>query len=233
MSEPPRAAPWPDSPTGSLDMLACALNCSQRAEADHRIANQLAMLSGYMRLKAAEFDRSELTERRMVQLFVQSIDAQILGMVRLQRLIVAQGREPSVQLSALLEDVTTAFGSATDRRILLRCDAPPDLAVSREQALALSQFIVEAITNAAKYAHPGNVIGLMVIRCWAVDPDRLVLELSDDGRGLPDGFDVERDGGFGFNLLREIGRDLRASLKFSSGPGGLRLLLDLPRLQGI
>jgi hypothetical protein len=45
------------------------------------------------------------------------------------------------------------------------------------------------------------------------------LEVSDDGRGLPEGFEVDRSKGFGMKMVKTFVRKLDAKLAVSSRPG--------------
>jgi two-component sensor histidine kinase len=49
-----------------------------------------------------------------------------------------------------------------------------------------------------------------------------VLVIEDDGVGLPDEFDPEADGGFGFKTMRQLAARLHAQIKHLSSPLGLR-----------
>jgi two-component sensor histidine kinase len=55
----------------------------------------------------------------------------------------------------------------------------------------------------------------------------LVLEVHDDGIGLPEGFDVERGTGLGMVVVSTLTRQLGATLVVKSGPG-TTFRLELP-----
>ena len=60
--------------------------------------------------------------------------------------------------------------------------------VAPERALYLGLIVIELVTNSLKYAHPTGVNGAIAIRCWRT-VDSVVIEVSDDGVGFPEGFD--------------------------------------------
>jgi two-component sensor histidine kinase len=81
--------------------------------------------------------------------------------------------------------------------------------------------------NAVKFAHPAGVAGDLVIACNRRE-DVIVIEVVDDGVGLPEGFDPAVDGEFGLQLLRSLASQLKARLEFDNTGLGLRVRLSLP-----
>jgi two-component sensor histidine kinase len=45
------------------------------------------------------------------------------------------------------------------------------------------------------------------------------LDVSDDGRGLPEGFDIDQSKGFGMQVAKAFVRRLNAEMAVSSRPG--------------
>ncbi|MFJ3198837.1 sensor histidine kinase [Streptomyces sp. NPDC086989] len=88
--------------------------------------------------------------------------------------------------------------------------------------LAAFRIVQEALTNVVRHARAGTCrVGI------AYGPDELTLEISDDGRGVPEG--SAAGAGFGITGMRE-----RATLlngRFEAGPrpsGGFRVAAALP-----
>ncbi len=85
---------------------------------------------------------------------------------------------------------------------------------------------VEAITNAVRHA------GASRVRAVVTDaPERLRLEVVDDGRGLPGGTDCA---GTGLLAMRSRATTLGGTLEVGPGPGGrgTRIHLEIPRPKG-
>jgi len=89
-------------------------------------------------------------------------------------------------------------------------------------------IVVEAVKNAVKYAHPAGVHGKIEVRCARGADSSVRIDVVDDGVGLPEGFDPATDGGFGFELMRELSGKLGATLTFVSTSLGLRVELRAP-----
>lgn len=101
--------------------------------------------------------------------------------------------------------------------------------VPTEQLWRLGLIVNEMIVNSLQHAHPSGV-GLVVdLWCRRDRGKNLLLDLTDDGVGLPVGFDPWRDGAFGFALMRSLADEIDATLDFASGPLGLMSRVRVPR----
>ena len=79
-----------------------------------------------------------------------------------------------------------------------------------ERALSYGFIVTELVINAVKYAHPAGAPGRIDVRRRAAGRDAIVLSVTDDGVGLPEGFDPEIDGGLGFRSVHSMARRLGA-----------------------
>ncbi|MBS0360618.1 MAG: sensor histidine kinase [Proteobacteria bacterium] len=186
------------------------------------------MLAGYLRLKLAEFDAEAGIDLAAVQVFGQSLDAQLGAVARLHRLLMSDSAEDLVDLYPLLHEICAAFENAPEGNGVLVEDLAKDCLVAADQVLPIGQLVAEAIVNARKYALQGVWDGYLIVRSARTLFGGVKIEVIDNGPGLPERFDPERDGGFGFNLMRGIARGLHAPLLFESSPHGLRIGLVLP-----
>ena len=206
----------------------CAQGCRFRAEADHRIANHLSLLASYSRIHGAEFDGPGVSDHADVRLLAQSLEAQIRAIARLHRLLAVQVGADNVNLSQLLREICAPFAVEPDPRVLIVEDFDADCMVSIGEVVSIGQFVGEAIINAMKHAFPDHASGALVVRSRTEASGALVIEIIDNGPGLPEDFDPARDGGFGLNLMRGIARSLRASLRLDSQAHGLHVALTIP-----
>lgn len=76
------------------------------------------------------------------------------------------------------------------------------------QAVPAGLIINEAVTNAVKYAFPGNSKGQISIRMHQMPDDRIELIISDNGIGLPDNFNWQHAESLGMSLMNGLTRQL-------------------------
>jgi two-component sensor histidine kinase len=222
-----RAPLGPAPPT--LGAVGLCDECSLLEEADHRIANHLALLAGYVRLKAADLATGPVElSRGSVSLLLASIDSQIAGVARLHRALAVNRRRESADLGGYLHAVCAPFVAGLSGMIEIVEDFPVGCLVQLDQVLPLTRIVTEAVTNAAKYSHAAGQAGTIRVCCRTDAVGTVLVEVSDDGPGLPETFDPETDGGLGFRLLRALGKQLKARIAFESTARGLRFQITLP-----
>ena len=198
-------------------------------EADHRFANHLALLSGFVRLKAADIARQPLQPTiEDVQLLLESFRGQIEAMARLHRSLATGIPRAGADLGEHLHDICAPMSLLMAGRIALIEEISPGCRVRPDQVLPLTQIVVEAITNAVKHAYPAGRSGKIRVRGRRTREAAVVIEIIDDGPGLPDGFDAEKDSRLGFHLIRALARQLEALVDFESRRAGLCFRLTLP-----
>ena len=100
--------------------------------------------------------------------------------------------------------------------------------ISADKAIPLGLLVNELVTNAVKYAY---VDGPGVIRVDAREIDgHLLVEISDEGAGLPDGFDINQPRrSLGFRVINGLVRQLMGELKISKNmPRGALFTIKFP-----
>lgn len=96
----------------------------------------------------------------------------------------------------------------------LRCHADP-MMLSADHAIPLGLLINELVTNAIKYAYPAGG-GEIKVSAREI-AEHLQVQVSDEGIGLPDGFDLDRpSASLGFKVVTGMVRQLDGHLTFSS-----------------
>lgn len=205
----------------------CAGPCVLRKETDHRVANHLMMLSGYVRLQDRQFSRAAVVDREAVSLFARSIDAQIRAIARLHRHLMANASGRSTDLATLLDEVVDCFAIGQKTCTVIR-DFDPACSVRTDQLLPITQIVNEAVTNALKYAFGGNQPGVLTVRCETLPSGDLRVEVGDTGTGRFKPASRPVVGGFGIGLMQGLARQLGGTLDLDSGPDGLIVRLTVP-----
>ncbi|MCP4637961.1 MAG: two-component system sensor histidine kinase KdbD [Methyloversatilis sp.] len=109
----------------------------------------------------------------------------LLDMARLQAGAVALRRDWQ-SLEELAGSAIRSLGPALDRHVV-ELRLPPDLPLIHGDAVLLERVLVNLLENAAKYTPEGSHLRVSAER----EGERIAIEVSDDGPGLPPG-DPER-----------------------------------------
>jgi two-component sensor histidine kinase len=137
---------------------------------------------------------------------------------------------PSLDLGESLQEICGIFVSSHPDGARVEADFSfaPDCRVWPGQAEPLVLAVRELVSNAIEHAHPTGVRGRLRVGCRQVAKGGVVIEVIDDGVGLPEGFDPAVDGGAGLRLVRVLCRGAGASLSFESTALGLIASIAVP-----
>jgi two-component sensor histidine kinase len=189
------------------------------AESNHRIANHLALLAGTVQTRRMALSRGpEALSRDQVGEMLEEIAAKIASVAHLHRTLARPRQARKVELGKYLAEscsvVISTLGVGGRLRVLYMLEAGCD--VTAEQAQSLALIVNELLMNALKYAHPSGVPVELRLACRSEPDGQVILDVEDDGVGLPEGFDVARDGGLGFTLIRTLVNSLAGSFSANS-----------------
>lgn len=194
-------------------------------EIHHRVKNNLQIVSSLLRLQASRI-RDE-KDRDMIRESEERVNS-----MSLIHEMLYQGKDLSrIQFgdyvgnlaAELLQTYATGPGQVRlDMRV-----APVDLDIN--WAIPLGLIINELVSNALKYAFPGGREGTLMLGLSA-QGGRLVLEVEDDGVGLPPDFADRRSGSLGLQIVDSLSRQLGGEGVFGVGEGrpGTRFRLEVP-----
>jgi len=103
-----------------------------------------------------------------------------------------------------------------------------DVQMSIDQIIPLGLILNELITNALKYAFSEKKSGLISIKLKEID-DLIVLEVLDDGVGLPKGFSIDQYDSLGFKLITSFTKKLKAKFEIKSPKIGTLIKIKIPQ----
>jgi PAS domain S-box-containing protein len=189
-------------------------------ELQHRVKNNLNVIASLLDLQMVRLEegpsRNALADAR----------SRIRSMASIYERLYSSEDLGSIDLGAYLGDLasslfyTYAIGSS---RVRLERELV-DLRLDAGRAVPLGLILNELITNALKYAHPEGRSGTVRV-ALEERGGPYVLTVSDDGIGLPPGFDPENSDSLGFLLVRALVDQIDGSVRFE-GEGGTRVAVE-------
>ena len=193
-------------------------------EMSHRVKNSLTSVVGLLRVQA----RNALSQE--VKNALEDASLRVATIAEVHDHLWRSSHVGFVELDDFMSELCKKLKSTTDGHTL-HCHADPML-LAADYAIPLGLLINELVTNAVKYAYPEGG-GTIEVNAREID-GRLHVEVSDQGIGLPSGFDIDQSQtSLGFKVITGMVRQLRGHLTVTSNsPKGVRFLLDLPILPG-
>jgi two-component system, sensor histidine kinase PdtaS len=191
-------------------------------EMSHRVKNSLTSVVGLLRVQA----RSALSQD--VKNALQDASLRVATIAQVHDHLWRSSHIGFVELVDFMSELCKKLKGTMDGQTL-NCRADPML-LSADHAIPLGLLINELVTNAVKYAYPEGG-GVIEVNAREI-AGHLHVEVSDQGIGLPDGFDIDQpQASLGFKVIAGMVRQLQGLLTVTSNsPKGAHFLLDLPIL---
>jgi len=200
-------------------------------EANHRIANHLSLVASMVQMQMSALARGPaMLPRADVLAMLHETVGKIVGIGHLHRRLAHQPHCAQIDLgnyliescSALVASLSLAGRVSIVQRLSTACSVTP------EQAQAIGLIVGEIVMNAVKHAHPAGLSVQISLGCGRSEDGGIAIDIGDDGVGLPEGFDMTRNAGVGFKLIRSLADKLGAVLEVESDSLGLNFWLKLP-----
>jgi two-component sensor histidine kinase len=131
-------------------------------------------------------------------------------------------------LGDLLTEVLCDFKAIYGDRLHPRVHLPPACQLDPGQAWIFILVLSEIVANAVKYAHPTGLPVELDIYGELTPDNNISLLITDDGVGLPDGFDEARHEGKGLRLIRGLIDQGGGRVEVFSTSIGLSFAIRLP-----
>ncbi len=184
-------------------------------EIHHRVKNNLQTISSLLRLQGRRSSSPEAKEA--IEESVRRISSIAVVHETLSR--EAGEDVPFVDIVRPLVRMVEEGLLSPDREIkfVVAGDAGT---LPAEVATPMSVVINELLQNAVDHGFPGGRSGVVRVELDQ-EPGQITVRVSDNGVGLPEGFEPERAGGLGLSIVRAlVTSDLRGTINLRAGEGG-------------
>jgi two-component sensor histidine kinase len=195
----------------------------QLFEIQHRVKNNLQMITALMRIEArnakglmdtAPFDR---------------LAGRVESMQLLYAFMSEHGKSDEIDLGAYLSEISASVlhsYAVEGIRLDLTVDVYP---VSVNVAMPTGMVVNELLTNALKHAFVGREGGTITVNSFS-GPHGCRITIADDGVGLPEGVVWPKRGKLSALIVQSLLENAKANLTVESAPGqGMRVIIEFSR----
>jgi PAS domain S-box-containing protein len=193
-------------------------------EASHRVKNHLAGIAGALALQA-RYSGNE-TVRASLQQAQSRIQAVACIHRRLQHGRGNERIELGPSMAEIAREAIAALGVEDHIAVTISC--PQGLTMATDRGVALLLMTTELITNSLKHAYPNGDKGSVRITVSG-SQRQLVLQVDDDGRGLPGDFDPRGGSGLGMRIVQGLIAQLSGELQIEARSPGAHFRVRLPK----
>jgi len=166
----------------------------------HRTKNNMQVISSMLMIHSLRSDDDTF------KVLAHDINNRIKSMSLVHQKLYESNNLSYIPFEEYIRDLFTELGSSYLVRpgmITLNLDTG-SLKLLIDTAIPCGLVLNELISNSIKHAFPEDREGTITIRATKCKDQNIHIQYSDDGVGLPAGFDPGKDGGMGWELLRMI-----------------------------
>ncbi|MEO8318582.1 MAG: histidine kinase dimerization/phosphoacceptor domain -containing protein [Bradyrhizobium sp.] len=188
-------------------------NATLAREGDHRVMNSLNLVSAVLALQSRASSNNDVK--------AQIADAQrrVQAIATVHQQLHLAGSLEFITIGSFLKSLCENL-KQTAPACIDRIDTSLDHAEIRsDEASTLGLITAELLTNCFKHAYPNDAHGPVSVR-FSGDARRWRLTVSDNGVGLPNGFDPTQGKSVGMRVITTLVRRLNAKLTFQSSADG-------------
>lgn len=179
-------------------------------EIDHRVMNSLQLISGLLQLQSRTLGDSDAAGQLAIAATRVAAVARVHQHFYLSEMV--DRTEAKQYLERLCADLTRMLGSELREAIRVEGDT---CSVPTKQIVPLGLIVNELVTNAAKHGG-GNI----TVSIAPAEDGGASLSVSDEGDGVPDGFEPQTGSGLGMRVVCTLVKQLAGKLSVARGPGG-------------
>ncbi len=183
-------------------------------EVHHRVKNNLQTIAALLRMQA----RRAVVPETQGQL--QEAVARILSVAVVHEFL-SHDESSTINIKEVAQSIV---GEVThgildpDKRITIELNGD-SLMLPAQQATSCALIINELLQNAVEHGYSQRKSGTIRI-ALRDEHDQMLIQVSDDGQGLPSGFDLAHNSNLGLEIVQTLAReDLRGSFQLDNGVG--------------
>lgn len=196
-------------------------------EIHHRVKNNLQTIASLLRLQARRTGSPEVGE------MLQETINRILSIAIIHEFLAHQDASTIDMQEVAQRIISEVTRSIVDPEKRIRVELESSsVYLPTQQATSCALVINELLHNTVEHGFASVCEGTVTVRLATVD-DRVILEVSDDGEGLPTGFDARNAGSLGLHIVRTlVQEDLKGTFTLANGEGGgARAVVSFPKVE--
>lgn len=187
-------------------------------EVNHRVNNSLQIVAAMLNLQASVAGSEDVRHE------LRQAGGRIAAVARAHQRLYRGEALDALDLGAYLREVCADIAASVTCEVDV--SVPKGVVISTDRAISAVLLVNELITNAAKYAYPGQSCKVWVTLARD-SADAAVISVRDEGAGLPPTFD-QKSGRLGMRLVSSFAQQLQGDLQILRKDPGTEFVLKFP-----
>ncbi|MBN1143345.1 MAG: tetratricopeptide repeat protein [Bacteroidales bacterium] len=184
-------------------------------EMHHRVKNNLMVISSLLNLQSGSITDD------VTLAAVKESQGRVKSMALIHQQLYQSERFSSIDFPKYLEQLMASlhnvYGKSGENiQYVIRAE---DIRLDIDTAIPLGLITNELATNAYKYGFTENTSGLIEIDFNRNPDKKILLRICDNGKGFPEGFDLENSPTLGLKLVKLLTKQIKARLYINTRHG--------------
>ena len=193
-------------------------------EIHHRVKNNLAIISSLL------FLESTCEANAHVSRVCEESRRRVRSMALVHEILYGPGDLGEIdfaEYARLLARELALANGRSDEQVRVITDLNP-VKVSIDSAVPCGLILNELMSNAFKHAFPNGRLGEITVTIGKTGENRCLVQIADDGVGLPPALEVDTNRSLGMRLIRLLADQLHGSFEFTPVLTGTNGRLEFP-----
>lgn len=184
-------------------------------EIHHRVKNNLMIMSSLLNLQ------SRYIEDEVAKDIFKDCQSRAKTMALIHEKLYQSGQLKRIDVKDYVASLTNYIYRVyvtEPHRIILKVDLD-DFMMDINTIISLGLILNEVLTNSFKYAFPEKEKGTVTVKLRQINNKKFLLEVEDDGVGLPADFDPHNTNSLGMQLIYNLTEQIKGELKLDGDNG--------------
>lgn len=185
-------------------------------EIHHRVKNNLQVISSLLDLQSMTIADNQASEA------VKEGKNRVQSMALIHQNLYSEGNIKGIRtkeyINNLLQSLCDSY-NVTNDKVKVKTDID-DLNLDVDTMIPLGLVLNELVSNTLKYAFGEGTTGELNV-VLRKEPEHLLLRVSDNGTGYPEGVNIKEGKSFGMKMIRAFAQKLKANLNIYNNNGAV------------
>jgi len=185
------------------------------SEIHHRVKNNLAVVSALLELQARNVDDDTTFNT------LQQAQSRIKSMAMVHKQLYQSTSLSDIKMDEYIEQLSNTIKSTfINKELEIEIDRHVEpVSLNIKQAIPCGLILNELIINSFKHAFEPGDDGRIAIYMGQENESKVVMQVKDNGKGLPENFAIEEQESLGMKLVQTLSRQLHADLTIRNEQG--------------
>lgn len=186
---------------------------SLQKELHHRVKNNLSIIDTFIEVAKEEFEDPKFTNK------LSDLQNRIDSINEVHKQLHIKEDVTNLKLKKYLAQLSSNIASSfSDLDITIIQKVNENLVIPADKSFSIGLIVNEFLTNSFKYGFEKGEKGVVKIQIHE-NKNSLKLHLSDNGKGLPEDFDIEQSESFGLRIIKLLSQQLDGYFKLKNQNG--------------